>query len=332
MIRRLPWLRWVAAWFAFEGTWLFACEAWRQQQPTFLLEVTLVATPLFAIAWHAFAAPRRALFAALCLAGALIANDELLDLLSPYPRRFGLLDWELVRTAPLVAGFWVGERLAAVRELPRWWRITARVVCGLSIASALLVPMTMTYLALDGSRDDTEQADAALVLGFALADDGTAQPQLVGRMEHAIDLVKRGVVPRLLLSGGVGKAGHTEARVMRDLATAAGVPADELLLDEDARSTVENFACARPLLEKLGAHRVLVVTEPWHMTRAMLLARRHGLPAIQSPASSAIWRSPRHAAYWVFRDAVAYIRERTRDPFASPGVCRARECEGCRKF
>ena len=151
-------------------------------------------------------------------------------------------------------------------------------------------------------------------------------------MEHAIDLVKRGVVPKLVLSGGAGKNGHTEAGVMRDLALAAGVPTEALILDEAARSTVENFACSRILLDHMGARRVLVVTEPWHMTRAMLLARRHGFDAVQSPASSAIWRSPRDAGYWLFRDAVAYLREMARDPFAEPGICAARECEGCRTF
>jgi uncharacterized SAM-binding protein YcdF (DUF218 family) len=104
------------------------------------------------------------------------------------------------------------------------------------------------------------------------------------------------------------------------------------VLDEASRSTIENFACSRPMLERLGAKRVLLVTEPWHMTRAMLLARRHGIDPAASPASSAIWRDARHAGYWLFRDAIAYVRERARDPFADLGQCRAATCEGCRTF
>jgi uncharacterized SAM-binding protein YcdF (DUF218 family) len=273
---------------------------------------------------------RASLVGALVLVAALLVCDELLDLASPYSRRFGLARWEVVRAVMVVGGFALGAWFVPSER--RWWRAVARMLAGCSLVPALLVPFAMVYLAIDGSRDDTESAEAALVLGFALAPDGSAQPQLMGRMEHAIDLYKRGTVHHLVLSGGQEQGGHTEAGVMRDLALAAGVPADALVLDEAARSTIENFACARPLLDRLGGERVVLVTEPWHMTRAMLLARRHGIAVVASPASSEVWRSPRRAGYWLFRDAVAYLRERARDPFAVPGTCRARDCDGCRTF
>jgi uncharacterized SAM-binding protein YcdF (DUF218 family) len=151
-------------------------------------------------------------------------------------------------------------------------------------------------------------------------------------MERAVVLHRSGLVPRLVLSGGASKAGHTEASVMRDLALANGVPADAIVLDENARSTIENFACSLPILEQLGAKRVLVVTEPWHMRRSMLLARRHRIDARAAPATSTIWQSPRHAAYWLFRDANAFLHESVRNAWASPGVCAAAECEGCRRM
>ena len=324
-------LRWVAAGFALAVCWLFACEAWREAQPGWLAGGGIVLGPVLGAAWYAIAAPpdrRAGLIRAAALLAVLIAVDELLDLLSPYPRRFGLAPWEALRAAALAAGI----AHVAWRGLPARLRKPALVVCVGSLALALAVPAAMIYCAVDGSRDHTEHADAALVLGFALADDGTPRAQLLGRIDHAVELYQRGIVPRLVLSGGAGKSGHTEASVMRDLALARGVPRDALVLDEAARSTVENFACSRPLLDQLGAHRVLVVTEPWHMTRAMLLARRHGIAAVASPADSEIWDSPRHAAYWLFRDAIAYLRERARDPFAEPGTCAARACEGCRTF
>jgi uncharacterized SAM-binding protein YcdF (DUF218 family) len=323
-------LRWVAAGVALEGCWLFACEAMREPSPVPLAVFGAVGGLLLAVAWHAIVQPRTRIAGALGLVAALVVFDQVLDLVSPYPARFGLFGWEAVRAAALIVGFALASPV--VESLPRWLRVVAVITAGASLVLALLVPSTMLYLAIDGSRDRTEPADAALVLGYALADDGTPQPQLVGRMEHAIDLVQRGVVPKLVLSGGASKHGHTEASVMRDLARAAGVPAEALVLDEAARSTIENFACSRALLDRLGARRVLVVTEPWHMTRAMLLARRHGLDALASPAGSAIWSSPRAAGYWLFRDAVAYLRELARDPFAEPGICGAPECEGCRRF
>jgi len=306
---------------ALEGSWLYAYESYREPAPVTLAVLVLGVGTAFAAAWRRFTPDSRPWLLAL----ALVVVDQLLDLISPYPRRFGLVGWELAKLAALAGGWLLAARLPPAR----WWRWVAGALAGASLVLALAVPATMLYLAIDGSRDDTAPADAALVLGFALAPDGSAQPQLQGRMAHAIDLYQHGTVKRLVLSGGATKNGHTEAGVMRDLARAAGVPADALVLDEAARSTIENFACSRPLL---GSARVLLVTEPWHMTRAELLAKRHGIAALASPASSAIWESPRHAAYWLFRDAIAYLHERARDPFAEPGTCGGVACEGCRKF
>jgi uncharacterized SAM-binding protein YcdF (DUF218 family) len=326
-------IRWVICGIALAGSWAFAREAWSEQAPLFLVVVAVLAGVPVAAAWQAVVASdgwRAAAAGALRLVVVLLACDELLDLVSPYARRFGLVGWELLRAAVVVGGFALGAWFGTSTR--RWWRAVAHVLAASSLVLALLVPTAIVYLAIDGSQDHTEPAEAALVLGYALAPDGTAQPQLIGRMEHAIDLYKRGTVHHLVLSGGVEKAGHTEAGVMRELALAAGIPSDALVLDEAARSTIENFACGRPLLDRLGAGRVVVVTEPWHMTRAMLLARRQGIAAVASPASSEVWRSPRAAVYWLFRDAVSYLRERARDPFAAPGTCRARDCDGCRTF
>jgi uncharacterized SAM-binding protein YcdF (DUF218 family) len=325
----------VVAGFALELCWLFVCESWREREPGLLALVVALPGTLAAAAWQTelrCPSVRRAVIAAAILAAVLAGIDLGLDAASPFSRRWSHPEWELVRAASLVAGFAAAAWLAHRGEAPRWRTVSARILCAASLVVALLVPGAMIYMAIDGSRDGGEPADAALVLGFALAPDGSPRPQIVGRVEHAVALYKQGRVKRLVLSGGAGKAGHTEASVMRELALAAGVPSEALILEEASRSTIENFACSRPLLAHLGAQRVLLVTEPWHMTRAMLLAHRHGLAPAQSPASSAVWRSTREGGFWLFRDAVAYIRERARNLYAEPGRCNARECEGCRTF
>jgi uncharacterized SAM-binding protein YcdF (DUF218 family) len=335
VIGRRTALLWVVAGLALELCWLFACESWREREPGLLAVVVALPGTLEALSWQAVLRPvgmRRALVGAGILAAVLVSVDVGLDAISPFARRWSYPEWELARVASLGAGFVAGAWLAGRGPSPRWRTAAARIVCAASLVLALLVPGAMIYLAIDGSRDGGEPADAALVLGFALAADGSPRPQIIGRVEHAVALYKQGRVKRLILSGGAGKAGHTEAGVMRDLALAAGVPADALILEEASRSTIENFACSRPVLDQLAAHRVLLVTEPWHMTRAMLLAHRHGLYPAQSPASSAVWRSVREGGFWLFRDAVAYLRERVRNLYAEPGRCNARECEGCRTF
>jgi uncharacterized SAM-binding protein YcdF (DUF218 family) len=118
----------------------------------------------------------------------------------------------------------------------------------------------------------------------------------------------------------VPRAGRTEAAVMRELLLGAGVPASRIILEDRARTTLENFACSGPILRRLGAGRVLLVTDAWHMTRALLLARRHGL----LPEPSPVPQSPggRLASLgWVLRDAGAYVAERFRNPFVGPVRC-----------
>jgi uncharacterized SAM-binding protein YcdF (DUF218 family) len=335
VIGRRTALLWVLAGFALELCWLFACESWREREPFLLGWVVALPGTLAAAAWAAVVRPdgvRRALVGGGILAVVLAGVDLVLDAVSPFARRWSHPEWELARAGSLLVGFAASAWLARRTTAPRWHVVLARTLCAASLVVALLVPGAMIFMAIDGSRDAGEPADAALVLGFALASDGSPRPQIVGRVEHAVALYTQGRVKRLVLSGGAGKAGHTEAGVMRDLALAAGVPADALILEELSRSTIENFACSRPVLEKLAAERVLLVTEPWHMTRAMLLAHRHGLYPAQSPASSAVWRDVREGGFWLFRDAVAYVRERVRNLYADPGVCNARECEGCRTF
>jgi uncharacterized SAM-binding protein YcdF (DUF218 family) len=193
----------------------------------------------------------------------------------------------------------------------QWAAATVRIVC---LALFGLVAIAMGHIASIGARDTREHADAALVLGFALDENGRARPSLVSRVEHGVELLRSGAVPSLVLSGGVMHPGQrAEADVMREIALARGADDRALILEPRSRSTVENFRNSLPLLRALGARRVLIVSEPFHLPRAMILARRAGLNAVPSPAISAAWRQPRDASYWLFRDAMFYVAERVRD-------------------
>lgn len=323
-----PWLIGLVAIVGSEACWLFADEAWREPSPWLLSAIVAVPLVVVVLAWSTLLSG--GVRAALAIVLGCAALDVVLDLVSPYPRRFAFVAWEAARI-----GLVVGAAAALAKWGPPRARLLrpARAIAASSAIVAAITIATMIGIGVDGARDATEKADAALVLGYALDDDGRPRPQIIARVDHAVDLLRRGLVPRLVLSGGAAKAGHTEAQVMRDLALARGVPPDAIVLEESSRSTIENFACSASVLASIGARRVLLVTEPWHMTRAMLLARRHHVDARPSPArESPAWTSWRHAVYWLFRDANAYDRELLRQPWAAPGTCRSAACEGCRRF
>ncbi|WP_185961351.1 YdcF family protein [Telmatospirillum sp. J64-1] len=147
--------------------------------------------------------------------------------------------------------------------------------------------------------------DAAVVLGAKVYPDGTPSPALLRRIEKAEELWRRGRVGHLLLSGGVGEPPFREACVMRDILQARGLPGPILLTEETSRNTLDNARfCARILAEQ-GWRRVLLVTDDFHLPRALYAFRRFGIAArpcaVRSPAP---WRLPFLLA--CLREAVAF--------------------------
>jgi uncharacterized SAM-binding protein YcdF (DUF218 family) len=150
--------------------------------------------------------------------------------------------------------------------------------------------------------------DVAVVLGARVRPDGTPSSALASRVERAVELHRAGLAPRLLFSGGVGTHPPSEARAARELAVALGVPAEACLLEEESRSTRENAERSAAVLRQLGARRVRVVSEPYHLLRARQYFRLQGLEVETAPTrwserdASSVWR-----AWWSLREAVALL-------------------------
>lgn len=138
------------------------------------------------------------------------------------------------------------------------------------------------------SRDGP--ADVAIVLG-ATTDGDQPSPVYEERLRHAVDLYHRSRVGRLLLTGGRAEgAALSEAEVGRNWVLAQGVPADAVLLETESQSTRENLFNASALLgEQVG--KVLVVSDPLHMRRAMWMAKAAGLVADPSPTPTTRYQS-----------------------------------------
>lgn len=204
-------------------------------------------------------------------------------------------------------------------------RLATRFIAALGLAALVGLPAMMGYIGWAGSRDRARPAGAALVLGLALDDGGQPRPGLISRVQRGIALYRRGLVPRLVLSGGVPQAGRTEAAVMYRIARAAGVPDRALIREPAARSTVENFACSVPLLQQLGVHRALVVTEPWHMPRALLIADRYphpsffAAPALKTPG----WQRWPSRLAALLHESIAYVVQAVRMQTSSAPRCPA---------
>lgn len=130
-----------------------------------------------------------------------------------------------------------------------------------------------------GATSAGREADVAVVLGAAVWANGEPSPTLVRRTMHAVELARRGVVGHLLLTGGVGQHPPSEASVMRQVATQAGLDPARLVLEERAATTLDSAReCARIIAER-GWTRVVVVTDRYHLARTLLAFRHFGIAA-----------------------------------------------------
>nr|WP_243730852.1 YdcF family protein [Rubellimicrobium sp. CFH 75288] len=120
-----------------------------------------------------------------------------------------------------------------------------------------------------------------MILGAAVWPEGPS-PTLRRRTLHAAALWDAGTVGALVACGGLGRHPPTEAEAMRDLLLAHGVPPDAIHLEARSRNTHENVAFALPILRRLGASEIVLVTDATHAPRARLIARGLGLRARSS--------------------------------------------------
>jgi uncharacterized SAM-binding protein YcdF (DUF218 family) len=191
----------------------------------------------------------------------------------------------------------------------RWsFRITGLVVGHIVLIAAWLLADIWLY----GYQSDPAPADAALVLGAAVSNDHPT-PVFEERIRHAVDLYNAGQVKVLVMSGGRDPHDKlSEAVAARDWAVAQGVPASAILLEDQSRTTLQNMRFTRQLLSAHNIGRVLVVSDPLHMKRAVDMARDNGLDAYPSPTPTSRYRSLGTQVPMLINEAWFYLLYRLR--------------------
>lgn len=192
-----------------------------------------------------------------------------------------------------------------------YFRMTGAVVGVVLIA--WVVSMVMVERA--GRRDEAQEADAIVVLGAAQY-VGRPSPVLRARVDHAVSLWKRGLAPTLILTGGTGVGDTTsEAAVARKYAMSRGVPDRAIVVEIKGRTTSESMRAVARIMDDREQHSVILVSDPFHMLRLSILARRFGLEPYTSPTRTSPITSNReeHWKYMVSESVkvpLAYIFER----------------------
>ena len=192
------------------------------------------------------------------------------------------------------------------------------------IAKALLLILGVVVLAVGliasriysfrNVRSDAP-ADAAIVLGAAVWSSDVS-PVFRERINHGIDLYRQGKVRKLIFTGGQGNPGEpTESSAARKYALKNGVPAQDILIEEKSHNTFENIVYAKQLADSHGIRRVLIVSDPLHMKRAMTMTSDVGLVAEPSPTPSTLYQGLGSQMSLLAHETYYYIGHLLRRPF-----------------
>ena len=178
----------------------------------------------------------------------------------------------------------------------------------------LLIFLIMGYIGKNvfdicsfSTEDQRQKADVAVILGAA-AYDGEVSPVFRERIDHGITLYRERYVDRLIVTGGTAEGAKvSEAAAARDYLLSQGIPGEAVLLEEESSITQENLENSKVIMEENGFETAVIVSDPLHMKRAMLLAKDAGINAYSSPTPTSRYVSLRTKIPFLARETCYYI-------------------------
>ncbi len=188
-------------------------------------------------------------------------------------------------------------------KFAQWTFVSGGLGIGLLLATRGWVIWRATpYLA--ATTEAAPPKPVAIVFGAGLWRDGTPTPILQDRIATAADLYLSGKVQKLLLSGDNRFVYYNEPEAMRQYALQLGVPDEALVLDYAGRRTYDTCYRAQAIF---GVTEALVVTQRYHLYRAVYTCRALGLDAVGVAADRRTYRTGPYL-YWNLREILATSR------------------------
>ncbi|WP_035950037.1 YdcF family protein [Parafrankia sp. EUN1f] len=188
-----------------------------------------------------------------------------------------------------------------------WWRWAVRIV--LMAVALLLVGSAATFGQVwwVGRGDDRRASDTLIVLG-ASQYDGRPSAILAARLDHALELYRAGVAPRVITVGGNQPGDRfTEAEVAATYLRDHGVPASAVLAVPQGRDTLSSMIAVAGLMDSRHWGSAVVVTDRWHSLRSRTIAADLGIAAVASPSTSGpANRGFGTQVHYILREGIGY--------------------------
>ena len=194
---------------------------------------------------------------------------------------------------------------------PNTRRLIVIIIASLLAALFLLFAVINIIVLLSAQSRivDIEEAkalgsfDCILVLGAGVWRNNRPSHVLEDRLKIGIEAYCAGVSDKLLMSGDHGRNNYDEVNVMKSFAMDCGIPSENIFMDHAGFSTYESMYRARDVF---SAHRVLIVTQKFHMYRALYIANALGLEAYGLTSDL---REYVNATYSQLRESLARVKD-----------------------
>lgn len=149
------------------------------------------------------------------------------------------------------------------------------------------------YVLLPTHNTAATHFDAIMVLGTPARPDGTPSPEQRERVLEGIREYRAGVAPRLIMTGGPAHNHFIEAHVMAKFAESQGVPAADILEEDQAQDTIQNIFYSATILHAHSWSSAEIVSSPYHLGRTALILDAFNQ---RDPALHIEWRT--HPSRW----------------------------------
>lgn len=178
----------------------------------------------------------------------------------------------------------------------------------LTVIAAMLISAPLWRILSAQPLSPQAHADAAIVLGAATHHNQMSNA-LKARVDYAIELYQQKRVNNIIFTGGLNddeKVGDahamSEAAVARVYALSQGVPAAAIVMEEVSKTTLENIREAKKRMNELDIKNALIVSDEWHLARAMQMASNEGLDAVSAPTPYSVYQSASTKAGFIWRE------------------------------
>ena len=183
-------------------------------------------------------------------------------------------------------------------------KLVVKVVAGLLAAVVLYLAVTFLQVWRAARADQARPAEAIVVFGTAQY-DGVPSPVLAARLDHAVELYRKGLAPVIVVTGGNQPGDQfTEATASANYLIQRGVPDEDVLREVSGTSSWQSLAAAANFLDDRDIDNVLLVSDPFHSLRIRAMAHELGLAARSSPTRTSPIKGFSEARYMV-RETVA---------------------------